>query len=954
MQAQAAQPPQLHELPRGIGHRFLQNHFEITDEEVREENRASIATGDSQWDDYQLQVVSRDCALFAREILSGPHERPYNGHFLLGPHHLEWSELVRKHKRICVLAPRDHGKSYFFDFAFPIWRAVMQPGGSGFIFSATQDQAVRILADIKQELESNPKLQYLVPDTSGGGKGKKWASTAIQLTNGHRIYARGFGTRVRGAHPCLVYDTELVTEHGAMAIGDLAGQTCRVLTGNGTWKEASFWKTGTKDVVTAQFGNAFTRDKQKLTATSDHQVKTVSSWKPLGDLDEGEVMALPESRHDLLFEFMGWVWNDGNYSHAQHQQRVYFSGQDGEALKRYQPFLTRKPHAGGCVYRVAKGAIQSAVTVTGNGYKKKCTAKQPPLLQTAEQKTAWVRGMFSANGTVVRSVRLKLSSLPVVQYVEGILHEFGVRTTPIVSSTNRLGFTGHTLHVHKKSIAQYLAVFGFVQSYKTAKAKKQVFPFWRLREIHYGRRPLKTEVLRRDVFDFQVLDPNFELERSAVTNGIIVHNCWIVVDDALNDETAYSEVVRKKQIEYFYTAVSNMVTPGGIIICVGTPFHQVDLYGDLENNEEYVFRRYSALIGPEELPLWPARYNKERLLSKRKEIGTLRFSREMMCIPVSDDASLFPLFLFQGSPTEVFTLTLGMPKEIYDRLGVTIYMGVDFAMSSSAAADYTVIWVMGLDKWGNRWIVDIKRGKGLPYQTQLSMINELGHKYDPALIFLESNQMQRIFGDELIRTTDLPIKQFVTGAQKNTLDKGVPSLRTLLENGKFRIPRGDKASIELTNIWIEEMRAFTWVDGVLKSVGTHDDLVMGLWVCDQAIRAGGFSFDFGDDVSSNGSLDKMLQDENSETVGTDALTVETGIEERLQMALGNPEIPKATGNLVGEDDEDRILGPMEPEPEVNQHASGNLVDDPGELTEEEIRRKLLGGAPSPSKMRSYW
>lgn len=630
MQAQAAHSPQLHELPRGIGHRFLQNHFTITDEEMREENRVSIAVGDSQWDDYQLQVVSRDCALFAREILSGPAERPYNGHFLLGPHHLEWSELVRHHKRICVMAPRDHGKTFFFDFAFPIWRAVLRPGGSGFIFSATQDQAVRILADIKQELETNPKLQYLVPDTSQGGKGKKWSSTAIQLTNGHRIYARGFGTRVRGAHPD-----------------------------------------------------------------------------------------------------------------------------------------------------------------------------------------------------------------------------------------------------------------------------------------------------------------------------------WIVVDDALNDETAYSEVTRKKQIEYFYTAVSNMVTPGGIIIVVGTPFHQADLYADLAGNEEYIFKRYQALQGPEELPLWPGRYDKLRLEKKRKEIGTIRFTREFQCEPVADDMSLFPLALFKGQPTEVFTLTLGMPKEIYDRLGVTIYMGVDFAMSSSAQADYTVIWAMGLDKWGNRWIVDIQRGKGLPYQTQLSMINEMGHKYDPALVFLEANQMQRIFGDELIRTTDLPIKQFVTGAQKNTLDKGVPSLRVLLENGKFRIPRGDKRSIEITNLWIEEMRAFTWVEGALKSVGTHDDTVMGCWICDQAIRAGGFSFDFGDDVSSNGNLDKMLQDENSETVGTDAVVMETGIEERLRMALGDPtEGPKAAGNLI-DDDEDRILGPMEPEPAPNQRASGNLVDDADE-DEEAAKRRLLGGAPSPSKMRSYW
>ena len=616
---------------RGLGDRFLHNEFKVTDEELREDARVTITQGDPQWDGYLLDTVMQDCALFAHEILSGPPELPYNGHFLLGPHHLEWSELVRTKNRICVLAPRDHGKTYFFDFAFPIWKAIKLRGGSGFIFSATQDQASRILGDIKQELETNPKLQYLVPDTTIGSKGKKWSSTAIQLNNGHRIYARGFGTRVRGAHPA-----------------------------------------------------------------------------------------------------------------------------------------------------------------------------------------------------------------------------------------------------------------------------------------------------------------------------------WIVVDDGLNDETAYSEVIRKKQIDYFYMAVSNMCIPGGQIIVAGTPYSENDLYADLAVNEEYTFRRYPALHGEPPQALWPGRYSLEQLEAKKREIGSLRFTREFLAEPVSDDMSLFPGYLFKGAPTEVFTLTLGMSKDIYDRLGVTIFMGVDFAMSSSAAADFTVITVLGVDKWGNRWLIDMKRGKGLPYQTQLSMINELGHKYDPALIFLESNQMQRIFGDELIRTTDLPIKKFITGAQRNTLDKGVPSLRVLLENGKFRIPRGDKASIEMTNLWIDEMRAFTWVDGELKSVGAHDDTVFSMWIADQAIRAGGFSFDFGDDLRTSGSLDKMLQEENAEGTETQA-TPEEEIEARINNALGIAKpVPLASGDLIDEDAGNPFRDDLnEPNRVKGTISRGNLVDD-ADADEEEQRRRLLGGAPSAAHIRNYW
>lgn len=509
-------------------------YHQLTDELETQITLSSIGPGgfDVPWDEATGDFIKASPAFMAQELLSGPSEPPYRGRFLVSEHHEEWDALATTKDRLCVLAPRDHSKTFFFDFAIPIWKIITQPNGIGFIFSATQTQAERILDDIKRELESNPKLRWLVPKSKAG---QRWGGGAIRLANGHRIYARGFGTKVRGAHPT-----------------------------------------------------------------------------------------------------------------------------------------------------------------------------------------------------------------------------------------------------------------------------------------------------------------------------------WIVVDDGLNDETAYSEVVRKKQIEYFYTAITNMIVPGGQIIVVGTPFHQSDLYGDLEKNKSYTFRRYQA-IKPDGTALWPDRYNVKKLQAKRAEIGTIRFTREFQCEPIGDDMSLFPGHLFRGEPIEQHTLKLGMPARFWDKLGITRYMGVDFALSSSVQADYTVIWTMGVDKYGNRWIVDIQREKGLAYDQQQSLIKTAAKKYKPALIFLEANQMQRIFGDELIRKTDLPIKKFITGKEKNSLEDGVPSLRILLENKKFRIPRGDPESIEATDTWVNEMRAFTWTDGKLQGVGEHDDTVMACWICDQAIKQGGFSVSFGNEKTDPDD-DESLED----------------------------------------------------------------------------------------------
>lgn len=537
------------------------------EEQVGHAAAASVTAPDEVWDDMQQEMLRHSCAYFASEVLQGPPQAPYNGRFFIADHHMEWDQLIAENDRVCCLAPRDHGKTFFFDFAMPIWKAAFQPSGKGYIFSATQDQAVRILEDIKEEIESNPKLAFLNPTN----KRANWSKTQITLANGHKIYARGFGTKIRGAHPN-----------------------------------------------------------------------------------------------------------------------------------------------------------------------------------------------------------------------------------------------------------------------------------------------------------------------------------WIVVDDGLNDEDAYSELVRQKHIDYFYTAITNMCIPGGQIVVVGTPFHAADLYGDLSQNKRYCFRKYQAL-DEDGNALWPERYcatEKQRkelaaqgivvesLENRKTEIGSVRFTREFLCQPISDEMSLFPEKLFRGK-AEALTVKLGMSREYYERLGITdFFVGFDFALSASTSADFTVGFVLGLDSKGNRWVVDIQRHKGLEYGSQLSLINALGRKYQATLIYLEANQMQRIFGDTLIQETDLPIFKFNTSGtkktkkhptgnsvtqNKNSLEGGVPSLRVLLENGKVKIPRGCQRSVEVTETWIQEMKCFTWLEGKLQGVGSHDDTVMAFWIADCAVRAGAFSASFGADVDSdNFNLEDFLRQQSEE------------------------------------------------------------------------------------------
>lgn len=326
-----------------------------------------------------------------------------------------------------------------------------------------------------------------------------------------------------------------------------------------------------------------------------------------------------------------------------------------------------------------------------------------------------------------------------------------------------------------------------------------------------------------------------------------LHPDNIIGDDLLTDDDATSETVRQKTISYFFSALTPMLGMNGRMLVVGTPQSQRDLLvGHLKDNPGYHFRVYPAR--KDGVPLWPERLSNAFLDKTLATVGAIRFAREFECTPVNTGSSLFPHDLFQGEPVEQYGLTLGMPSEHWAKSGMSLYTGVDIAMSSGVGADYTVVMTIAIDSHGNTWVVDIQRVKGMPYHEQLALIKSVGEKYKPAVIAVESNQAQRFVADELIRTTNLPVVRHTTTAAKHSLEHGLPSLKLMLENRKLRLPRGDDHSIKMTDLLAEEFNGFTFLNGRVQSVGEHDDLPMAYFIAVQAQKLGTFNVSFGPDI----------------------------------------------------------------------------------------------------------
>lgn len=130
--------------------------------------------------------------------------------FEINWHHLEWGDIVQHYSKFCIIAARDHGKTYELGTAYPVWKAYRYKkrgidvrydytlSFKGIIYSFTRGMSMKILQGIKEMIESNEILaETLLPESTSEG----WTKTTIRCKNGAIIEAKGFGTFTRGEHP---------------------------------------------------------------------------------------------------------------------------------------------------------------------------------------------------------------------------------------------------------------------------------------------------------------------------------------------------------------------------------------------------------------------------------------------------------------------------------------------------------------------------------------------------------------------------------------------------------------------------------------------------------------------------------------------------------------------------------------------------------------------------------
>jgi hypothetical protein len=344
------------------------------------------------------------------------------------------------------------------------------------------------------------------------------------------------------------------------------------------------------------------------------------------------------------------------------------------------------------------------------------------------------------------------------------------------------------------------------------------------------------------------------LERSVGSQIRGLHPQEIIIDDPLKE---FSMTGIQKVTDWFYGDMIPTLHHTASLRVIGTPFSYTDIYQQLSENTAYTVRTYPCLNALNE-PLWPDRWNYEALMARKAEVGSLMFTREYMCVPISTGTSLFSPEHLENAKNKDLVL------KPLKREGYKYFIGVDPAISTDG--DYNVITVIEMDANENKSIVYVDRSKNVQFRENIQKVKLLNQVFRPEVILFETNTFAKSFTQELRQVADVNVHDFDTTRRKK--QEIILNLQMTLENGKINFPYGNEESRKVSSLLIEEMSMFAITErGKFEGIGAHDDMVMSLALANAATYQATDNFILLDDLGLFGDEPARPTTGFSSTIG---------------------------------------------------------------------------------------
>lgn len=252
------------------------------------------------------------------------------------------------------------------------------------------------------------------------------------------------------------------------------------------------------------------------------------------------------------------------------------------------------------------------------------------------------------------------------------------------------------------------------------------------------------------------------------------HYHLVVIDDPTKDHWTMSIT---EQENFLYGVVVPAVRRGAQLVVTGNPVERQDLLFSLENNKEFVCKKYPAWNDRME-PLWPEQYTIDDLKAKQRLIPTHLFAREYLLKRVSAaDATFKEEWIHYYHKDQLRGIRL------------LRFMTIDPALT--AGGDATGAVVCGVDSDGVAWVLDRLRYRGELKQGIDELIEMMvRNNMEDGFIGCEEFAFQRIYRtylEEEIARRKLPFHVEATGRDtRKSKAARIESLQPRIRSGRLR------------------------------------------------------------------------------------------------------------------------------------------------------------------------
>lgn len=316
--------------------------------------------------------------------------------------------------------------------------------------------------------------------------------------------------------------------------------------------------------------------------------------------------------------------------------------------------------------------------------------------------------------------------------------------------------------------------------------------------LYYDPRLVK----KWDTGEIEVLPKTTKTKESSVTTlGVgsqVVgkHYDIILSDDIVDEDNSRTEHQRDKVKTWYYQTLDPTLEPPDPTVehrgehhRLGTRYHYEDLYGHLIDNELKEHHNIIRALDEKGRSPWEEKFPPEWFLKKKKQSGLIIFNAQYLC-----DTEAMKGEIFQFDWCQIIE-----PDHIPNNL--RIYMGIDLAISEKESSDKFAICVLGMDKNGNRYVLDFL-DQHLRFGEQTRAIISFYEKWKPIRACIETNAYQLAQYQNLKDEYDIDIRLKKVNQDKDKIARGW-KLEPLFEDKRMFFKKGGNM-----HLFIEQLVLF--------------------------------------------------------------------------------------------------------------------------------------------------